>query len=63
MAKFLFLLKQEHTPTAAFMAKLRRELPKRFAELQFFFQPADIVNQVLNFGRPSLPLIFAFPAR
>jgi hypothetical protein len=32
---------------------LRRELPKRFPELQFFFQPADIVDQVLNFGQPA----------
>jgi len=32
---------------------LRQELPKRFAELQFFFQPADIVDQVLNFGQPA----------
>ena len=35
------------------MADLRRELPKRFPQLQFFFQPADIVNQVLNFGQPA----------
>jgi multidrug efflux pump subunit AcrB len=35
------------------MAKLRRELPRRFAGMQFFFQPADIVDQVLNFGQPS----------
>ena len=28
-------------------------LPKRFPDLQFFFQPADIVNQVLNFGQPA----------
>ncbi len=33
--------------------RLRQELPKRFAQLQFFFQPADIVNQVLNFGQPA----------
>ncbi len=32
---------------------LRRELPARFAQLQFFFQPADIVDQVLNFGQPA----------
>jgi multidrug efflux pump subunit AcrB len=32
---------------------LRRELPRRFAGLEFFFQPADIVNQVLNFGKPA----------
>ena len=30
------------------IALLRRELPQRFPELQFFFQPADIVDQVLE---------------
>jgi len=35
------------------MANLRRELPKRFPDCQFFFQAADIVNQVLNFGQPA----------
>ncbi|APR85585.1 Cobalt-zinc-cadmium resistance protein CzcA [Minicystis rosea] len=33
--------------------ELRRELPKRFPELGFYFQPADIVTQILNFGLPS----------
>ena len=28
-------------------------MPKRFPDLQFFFQPADIVDQVLNFGQPA----------
>jgi multidrug efflux pump subunit AcrB len=51
--EILVSLKQKHTPTAMLMAKLRRELPKRFAGMQFFFQPADIVNQVLNFGQPA----------
>ena len=41
------------TPTAQLTAMLRRELPQRFPALQFFFQPADIVNQVLNFGQPA----------
>jgi multidrug efflux pump subunit AcrB len=49
----LISLKERHTPTAKLIAMLRRELPARFAELQFFFQPADIVNQVLNFGQPA----------
>ncbi len=49
----LISLKKEHTPTAAHIADLRRELPKRFPDLQFFFQPADIVEQVLNFGQPA----------
>ena len=51
--EILISLNKEHTPTAAHMAALRRELPKRFPELTFFFQPADIVNQVLNFGQPA----------
>ena len=35
------------------MAALRQELPDKFPQLQFFFQPADIVNQVLNFGQQA----------
>jgi multidrug efflux pump subunit AcrB len=51
--EILISLKEKHTPTAGHIAELRRELPKRFPQLQFFFQPADIVNQVLNFGQPA----------
>ena len=51
--EILISLKEKHTPTPAHVADLRRELPKRFPELQFFFQPADIVDQVLNFGQPA----------
>ncbi len=51
--EILVSLKENHTPTAAHMAKLRVELPKRFPDCTFFFQAADIVNQVLNFGQPS----------
>ena len=51
--EILISLKPRHTPTARLTARLRRELPKRFAELKFFFQPADIVDQVLNFGQPA----------
>ena len=51
--EILVSLTKEHTPTAAHMADLRRELPKRFPGMEFFFQPADIVNQVLNFGQPA----------
>ena len=49
----LISLKEKHTPTAAHMADLRRRLPRDFPQLQFFFQPADIVNQVLNFGQAA----------
>jgi multidrug efflux pump subunit AcrB len=51
--EILISLTEKHSPTADLTAMLRRELPKRFPELQFFFQPADIVDQVLNFGQPA----------
>ncbi|MFI4869004.1 MAG: efflux RND transporter permease subunit [Steroidobacterales bacterium] len=51
--EILVSLKAKHTPTADLTARLRRELPQRFPEMQFFFQPADIVDQVLNFGQPA----------
>ena len=51
--EMLISLKEKHTPTPEHVAALRRELPKRFPQLLFFFQPADIVNQVLNFGQPA----------
>ena len=51
--EILISLNKEHTPTAQHMADLRRELPNRFPGMQFFFQPADIVNQDLNFGQPA----------
>ena len=44
------------------IADLRRELPRLFPQLQFFFQPADIVNQVLNFGSLHRST-FAYPVR
>ncbi len=51
--EILIALKPNHTPTAALTASLRHTLPRRFATLQFFFQPANIVDQVLNFGQPA----------
>jgi len=51
--EILISLNERHTPTAQHMADLRRELPEHFPQLQFFFQPADIVNQVLNFGQAA----------
>ncbi|HEX8957817.1 MAG TPA: efflux RND transporter permease subunit, partial [Burkholderiaceae bacterium] len=49
----LISLKPEHKPTAEYVKKLRAELPKRFPGVEFFFQPADIVTQILNFGMPA----------
>ncbi|HWV62997.1 MAG TPA: efflux RND transporter permease subunit, partial [Oxalicibacterium sp.] len=46
-------LKEGHAPTDDYVQELRRELPKRFPGIEFFFQPADVVTQILNFGLPA----------
>ena len=46
-------LTQRHAPTARYVARLRRELPRRFPGMTFSFLPADIVSQILNFGAPA----------
>src|SRR6266567_350899 len=53
-AEIMVSLNQEnHRPTADYVRLLREELPARFPGVEFFFQPADIVSQILNFGLPS----------
>jgi CzcA family heavy metal efflux pump len=52
-AEILVSLNSEHHPTAEYVHRLRQELPKNFPGVEFFFQPADIVSQILNFGQPS----------
>jgi multidrug efflux pump subunit AcrB len=51
--ELLISLKGEHKPTDQYIQQLRKELPKEFPNLTFFFQPPDIVTQVLNFGLSS----------
>ncbi|HME41296.1 MAG TPA: efflux RND transporter permease subunit [Steroidobacteraceae bacterium] len=46
-------LEEGHRPTQDYVEALRRELPRRFPGVEFFFQPADMVTQILNFGVPS----------
>jgi multidrug efflux pump subunit AcrB len=46
-------LNEEHRPTAFYIEDMRRELPRRFPGVEFFFQPADMVTQILNFGLPA----------
>ena len=46
-------LNATHHPTADYLKTLRQELPRRFSDLEFFTQPADIVSQILNFGLPA----------
>lgn len=49
----LVALKEDHAPTATYIKKLRAELPAAFPESVFYFQAADMVTQILNFGIPS----------
>ncbi len=43
-------LKDGHAPTADYVRKLREVLPTAFPEDMFYFQPADMATQILNFG-------------
>jgi multidrug efflux pump subunit AcrB len=49
----LVALKEGHAPTAGYVRKLREELAAAFPEETFYFQPADMVTQILNFGLPA----------
>jgi multidrug efflux pump subunit AcrB len=51
--EILIALQPTHHPTAAYLKTLRDQLPRRFADREFFMQPADIVSQILNFGLPA----------
>jgi multidrug efflux pump subunit AcrB len=46
-------LKEDHPPTDIYVKALREQLPVAFPGLTFAFLPADIVNQILNFGAPA----------
>jgi multidrug efflux pump subunit AcrB len=52
-AEILISLNHNHRPSPQYIRALRRKLPNEFPGTQFFFQPADIVGQILNFGLPS----------
>jgi multidrug efflux pump subunit AcrB len=49
----LVSLKEGHRPTSEYVRKLRETLPAAFPESTFYFQAADIVTQILNFGLPA----------
>jgi len=52
-AEILVSLNPGHRPTEEYVHRLREDLPKDFPGVEFFFQPADIVSQILNFGQPA----------
>jgi multidrug efflux pump subunit AcrB len=49
----LVSLKEGHAPTAGYVRKLRQVLPAAFPSATFYFQAADMITQVLNFGLPA----------
>ncbi|MBW4697169.1 MAG: efflux RND transporter permease subunit [Aphanocapsa lilacina HA4352-LM1] len=51
--EILVSLEEGHSPTHRYVERLRRTLKTEFPELTFFFQPSDIVTQILNFGLPA----------
>jgi multidrug efflux pump subunit AcrB len=49
----LVSLKEGHAPTAGYVRRLREALPAAFPSVTFYFQAADMVTQILNFGLPA----------
>jgi len=52
-AEILISLKTPHRPVAEYMRAIRQRIPPKFPGSTFYFQSADIVTQVLNFGLPA----------
>lgn len=53
-ADILISLNEGHHPSSDYIHILRKELNLKFPQVSFAFLPADIVNQILNFGLPSV---------
>ena len=52
-ADIMITLKPGHRPSEEYMEALLPELRKNFPDVEFFYQPADLVTQILNFGIPA----------
>jgi multidrug efflux pump subunit AcrB len=52
-ADVLVALQQNHKPTAEYVRQLRLDLHRKFPGAEFYFLPADIVTQTINFGLPA----------
>ena len=52
-ADLLIQLKPDHQPTAIYQNKIRGLLKRQYPNVTAYFQAADIVSQVLNFGLPA----------
>jgi len=49
-AEILISLKEDHHPTVGYMKRIRADLATNFPGSTIYFQSADIIGQVLNFG-------------
>ena len=52
-ADVMVSLRPGHRPTADFVRQLRLDLPRQLPGVTFYFLPADMITQVLNFGLPA----------
>jgi CzcA family heavy metal efflux pump len=52
-ADILVSLRRGHRPTADYVRQIRSRLGRDFPGTTFYFLPADIVNQTINFGLPA----------
>ncbi|MGA2659837.1 MAG: efflux RND transporter permease subunit [Verrucomicrobiota bacterium] len=52
-ADILVSLNAEHRPTSGYVGRLRARLNRDFPGMTFYFLPADIVSQSINFGLPA----------
>ena len=51
--EILISLNKEHHSTGDYEVLLRKRLKEKFPDTVFFFQPANITTQILNFGLPA----------
>jgi multidrug efflux pump subunit AcrB len=52
-ADIMISLNEKHHPTDRYIHDLRQKLTREFPGVMFYFPPADIVSQILNFGLPA----------
>ncbi|HWB85896.1 MAG TPA: efflux RND transporter permease subunit [Bryobacteraceae bacterium] len=52
-ADIMISLKPNHRPSADYVRDLRKQLPGEFPGVTFYFPPADMITQILNFGLPA----------
>ena len=52
-ADIMISLNENHHPTEQYIHDLREKLARNFPGVLFYFPPADIVSQILNFGLPA----------